>query len=202
MTFHRAASSAFSALLLFSSGAYSATIDFPPYYDGNANGYHGDPIASNRGAAWTGVAQSFTALDSQITFGVYTAPYTFELTPTQYVFSLYSGDGVFASLLSQKSATFPSGRETFFPLLSVDFSSTSLTANQKYTVAISLPDFALPAAGTFANAAVMYAGSSSSGNANSYSAGTFYYVGSNYNPTSFSDRDLAFKVTAVPEPNS
>lgn len=184
--------------LLISSNAYSAAIDFPPSASLRSNTIAANDAAN--GNIWTGVAQSFTALDSQVLFGFY----TFEQTqvPTAVQFSLYAGDGTFASLLSQKSATLLSGTAFSPTLLSVDFSSTTLTINQKYTVAISLPGFALPAAGSYANVSVLYAGTDAGGDPNPYAGGTFYYLGSSYPPAFFFDRDIAFRVTAVPEPST
>jgi hypothetical protein len=186
-----------AALVTLTPFAIASTIDYQPA------GSHFQYIASNDpvyGNVWTGVAQSFTAEDPLVSFGFYT--FESQQTATEVLFSLYSGDGQFASLLSQKTATLISGTWSNPTLLSVDFSGTTLSVGQKYTVAITLPNAELPPSGTYSNVSIEYAGTASDGNANPYAGGTFYYTGSSYPPSYFYDRDIAFRVSPVPEPEN
>lgn len=200
MSFHQPRTLLYiAALSLVAKSATSATVDYPP------TGIYSSTISANAspsGDVWTGVAQSFTALDVKIVFGFYLFKDSPADSAVQY--TLYSGDGQFATVLSQKVITLTSG--TFFnpTLLTVDFSDSALTVGEKYTVALSSPSFALPAAGSYNNVSIRYAGLSLAGNPNPYSDGTFYYTGSDYPPTRFFDRDIAFRVTAapIPEPSS
>jgi len=184
------------ASLLAASESYAIPIDFPPLTGGNT-------IAANdtvNGNIWTGEAQSFTALDPNVLFGFY----MFEQSqiPSSLLFSLYAGDGIFTNLLSQQSTVLSTGTIANPSLVTVDFASVNLVVGAKYTVAVTLPSQGLPPTGTYSNASVMYAGSSGSGNPNPYTDGSFYYVGSSYNPAFFLNRDIAFKVTPVPEPST
>lgn len=155
---------------------------------------------------YIGLAQSFTTQDPNVTFGFYV--FLPDLTPganpvsMNLLYSLYSGDGTFTTLLSQRPATLSSGTAFSPTLLSVDFSNTNLVVNAKYTVALTLATQSLPAVGTLSNASALYAGTNSNGNPNPYLGGTFYIFGSSFNPGSFADRDLAFRVTPVPEPSA
>ena len=176
------------------SAANSATFDLPPLVVGNKIAAN-DTVNNN---IWIGEAQSFTAQDSNVLFGFYL--YESAQVPTDVLFSLYAGDGTFSTLLSQRPATLLSGTPQSPVLLSVDFSSTTLTVNSKYTVVITMPTMTLPPIGTQANVGVMFAGSNGSGNPNPYAGGSFYYFGSSINPSFFLDRDIAFRVTPVPEP--
>ena len=176
--------------------AQAAVIDVPPVGLGNTIAAN-DTVLNN---IWTGEAQSFTAQDPNIQFGFW----MFEQSqvPTGLLFSLYSGDGVFTTLLAQRAATLNSGTIANPTLVTVDFSAINLVPNSKYTVAVTLPSQGLPPLGTYSNASVMLGGSNATGNPNPYSGGSFYYVGSAYNPAFFLDRDIAFRVTPIPEPST
>lgn len=182
--------------LSFTATAQASVIEFPPLNISNN-------VAANvpaQGNVWTGLSQSFTAQDPNVTFGFYV--FLQAQVPTPLLYSLYSGDRTFSTLLAQRATTLSAGTAFSPTLLTVDFSGINLLVNAKYTVALTLPTQDLPAAATYSNASALYAGTSSSGIPNPYQGGSFFFVGSSYNPASFEDRDLAFRVTPVPEPSA
>ena len=177
-----------------SSSAFAGVIDYQPSLNGNAQN-----IAANEpqyGNVWTGVSQSFTAEDSQVSFGFYT--FSNRGIPTAVLFSLYAGDNTFNSLLSQRSTTWVSGTYSNPTLLAVDFSDTLLSVGIRYTVSLSLPGRILPTLGTKSDVSIRFANQPFSGqNTNPYSGGSFFYTGATYTPSSFSNWDAAFKVTPI-----
>ncbi len=189
------------ALALLSTLSLTATanavvIEFPPLNISN-NVAANVPAQAN---VWTGLSQSFTAQDPNVTFGFYV--FLQAQVPTNLLYSLYSGDGTFSTLLAQQAATLSAGTALSPTLLTVDFSSINLLVNAKYTVGLTLPTQGLPVAATYSNASALYAGLNTAGTSNPYQGGSFYFVGSSYSPASFADRDLAFRITSVPEPNA
>jgi hypothetical protein len=168
--------------------ATAGTIDFPPVGNSFQN------VAANvpaNGNVWTGLAQSFTAEDSHVSFGFYVGNFTGAPVSDTLLFRLYSGDGQFSNFLGQATAT--ANIASFASeLVQVDFSSIALTVGSQYTVVASLPSQQLPPLGTSSDLSVRY----NSAN-NSYPGGRFYFVGASYDQSqpAFALRELAFNVT-------
>lgn len=181
---------------LTSASVQASVIDYP------SGGQYSQSIAANvpsSGNAWIGIAQSFTAEDSNIKFGFY--GFDFSASSDQVLLSLYSGDGNFSNLLGQQLVSISPGLPYRDVFIEADFSSITLGVGSSYTVAATLPSQALPNSGTYSNASLNY-----NSNSNSYPGGRFYFLGSSYdqNQPVFSNRELAFKVTpaAVPVPGA
>ena len=186
-----------SALILVMATlpAQAATIVVPPSGNNSNNVANNTPAMGN---VWTGIAQSVTAVDKNVTFGFY----LFGSSPSSLLYSLYAGDGIFGTALKQVLVSAPS-TGAFNPILtSADFSDVDLVLGQRYTFKASLPGEGLPPLGTSSDASAVYAGV----NNNPYADGRFYFTGSAFNQSlpAFSSRDLAFSmsgvVAAVPEP--
>lgn len=185
--------------LALSGTVNAGVIDFP-------SGDRWNNIAANvpaNGNVWTGLAESFTAQDSNVLFGFYIANYGRAAAVTDsLVFTLYSGDGLFSNVLDQVTANVTNLPSRASELVQVDFSSTTLTPGNQYTVVVSPLSQGLPQSGTYSDLGVSYNSIN-----NSYADGRFYFVGASYNQSlpAFANRDLAFKVTpvnAVPEPET
>jgi PEP-CTERM motif len=175
------------------SGARAEAIVVPPASTG------GLFIAQNyaTSGSWSGVAQSFVARDALISLGFYF--YQSSITPEVIVYSLYAGDGVSGPLLAQRSFSLGLTPGTFPPLIPVNFSAVSLTPGLMYTVSASTASGLLPPVDSRSNALAMYSGSPGA-----YADGRFYYIGGSFDNSSIeiAGRDLAFSVSAVPEPAS
>lgn len=170
--------------------AYAGVIDFPGTTSNNSNNVAANDPAN--GNVWTGVAESFTAQDPQVSFGFYVANYSGgPVTNSPILFSLYVGDGQFTTLLKQVTATISLANFTS-GLVQIDLSSISLVPGNRYTVVASLPSQQLPPLGTYSALSVLYNSLS-----DSYTGGRFYFVGGTYDESlsAYSLRDLAFKVT-------
>lgn len=176
--------------------ASAGVVQFPPY------GGYSQQIAANDpafGNVWSGVGQSFTAEDAAISFGFYVFNNSAAALNARYM--LYSGDGVGGTLLGQQQVVIPASGFTS-SVATVDFSGIPLSVGSKYTVFLTPLAGGEPAVGAYFGANILYAGNNAAGNPNPYTAGTFYYLGSNYAASSFFDRDIAFRMSpaAVPEP--
>lgn len=177
---------------LAASAAQAATVSLPP-----AQNPSFQAIAANDQPSfniWTGVAQSVTAVDTNVTFGFYLTA----LQPSQVLYSLYAGDGVFSSSLKQVIVNVPAANSSA-ALFSADFSDITLAVGSMYTFRASLLSEGLPLPGTYAPVEGTYAGSN-----NPYSGGRFWFSGAPYDQSSpaFANRDLAFEMvgTAAPVP--
>jgi len=152
---------------------------------------------SSAGNVWSGIAQSITAVDQNVSFGFYLFGNS---VASPIVYSLFEGDGVSGNMLKNVNVTSPSTgfSSTITPTMA-DFSSINLIIGQKYTFLATMPEFAYPPLGTYSDASAKY------GASDSYAGGRFYFTGSFYNQNlpAFSTRDLAFSmigVSPVPEP--
>ena len=156
----------------------------------------------SNGSIWTGVAQSFTALDAQVLAGFYVGNYSGAAISDPLLFSLYAGDGTFSNLLGQVSATVTLANNAT-ELLLVNLASVTLTPGNSYTLVVSLPNQALPVSGDpgtfnpYGSAPYSQVSVIFNSQSNSYPAGQFYYVGSSYNESFFANWDLAFAVMPV-----
>lgn len=156
-------------------------------------------VAANlpvQNSIWAGIAQSVTAVDSNVTFGFYFTG----SAPSSVMYTLRSGDGPDGSILKQVTSQIP--MTNFDPVLVIaDFSDISLAVGQKYTFEASLPGGAMPATGSTSASYASYAGVN-----DPYPGGRFYFAGANYDQEvpAISNRDLAFSMAgvsaAVPEP--
>lgn len=142
---------------------------------------------------WTGLSQSFTAENPHVLFGFYVVNYSGKALSDTVLFSLYSGSGQFSALIAQAAAAVELA-ESKSKLLQVAFSSISLTPGEQYTVAVTMPSQGLPAAGKYSPLGVFIYGQD-----NAYSGGQFYYLGSSYPASEFTNWDLAFNVTPTAE---
>lgn len=179
----RLAFCAAAALVAGESAAKAATLVYSP-------GPFSNNTAANIpqfGNVWTGIAQSITALDTNVSFGFY----LFGQGNASVLYSLYAGDGPFGAPLKQVTVVNPAGSGLPSTPVSADFSSVALTVGQRYTFKASLPSEGLPASGTYSGVSAAYATGD-----NPYSDGRFYFTGSNYN-SSFPERDLAFSMTGI-----
>jgi len=177
----------------FCGAAHAATITYLP-------GTNSQSVAEDipgSSSVWTGIAQSVTAVDTNVSFGFY----LFGASSSPVLYSLYAGDGVSGTALEQVLVTSPVADGFHATLALADFSSVTLTVGEKYTFVASLPGGGLPAIGTSSVASAAYAGLD-----NPYADGRFYFTGASYNESlpAFADRDLAFSMTgtspsAVPE---
>jgi len=183
------------ALGLFGGAAQAAVQDYPPSGGSSQSVAANAPVSFN---IWTGVAQSFVTPDAHIDFGFYM------LNPTAadeaVKFSLFSGDGLFTTLLGARSATVLGGLGITTQLVTVDFSAIGLSVGGSYTVEVSRPDGSLPPVGTYTSSYILYHSL-----ADSYPGGRFYFTGASYDESFFAKRDIAFKITpvaGVPEPDA
>lgn len=165
--------------------ASAAIIEVLPTFGG------GNSIESNApqfGNVWTGVNQSFTAVDANIKFGFYWNNFS---DSESIIYTLREGDGNMGDVVATRSATITSTITGTPELFEVDFSSISLLIGQHYTMGVSLAQKVL-GVGEKANSSAVYAGVDN----NLYAGGQFYYSGSAYD-NNFPLRDIAFRMTGV-----
>jgi PEP-CTERM motif len=186
-----------TAFLATSASASAATVNFPPPAFANSQ-----TIAANDPAnrnVWTGIAQSVTAINTNVMFGFY----LFGPSSSQALISVYSGDGIFSNPLKQVSIVTPSALPGSSVLTLADFSDIDLNIGQRYTFRLSLLSESLPPPGQYSTPSAAYAGLT-----NPYTGGRFWFSGASYNQAlpAFADRDLAFFMQGtsapVPEPST
>jgi hypothetical protein len=194
MKFHTALATTL-ALTLGAGVANAATVGFGPTGFSQQVAVN-DPEFTN---VWTGIAQSVTAVDTNVQFGFY----VFGSAPSTALMSLYAGNGIFANPLKQVTINTPQASGLASVLVMADFRDIDLVVGQQYTFRLSLPSEGLPPLGTFSIASASYAGP-----INPYAGGRFWFSGASYDQSlpAFADRDLAFSMqgmtTAVPEPGT
>lgn len=152
-----------------------------------------DNTTASGGFSYTGIAQSVTVLDPNVTFGFYLRGES----PSQILYSLYAGDGVFGAPLKQVVVNAPVTTSPISGLTIADFSDVTLVVGQRYTFRASLPNEGLPPSGAESAAGAYYAGG-----IDAYTAGRFYFTGSSLGEgqPALPTTDLAFVMTGVPEP--
>lgn len=183
-----------AATLVIATPARSADFALPP-----SGGYF-QQVAANQptfGNVWTGIGQSFVAVAQQMRFGFYALDT--DASADSVLFRLIEGDGLGGTVLAQRSVTLAAGPAYRRSLMEADFSAVNLTEGSHYTVMASLPGQGLPAIDTSTSIGFEYA--QTGANPGLYPDGRFYYSGSAYD-LAFGGRDLAFSITAVPEPGT
>jgi hypothetical protein len=198
------------AASILSNSASAGTIDYPCTTSSGCSFQYVAADDPTNGNVWTGLSESFTAQDPNVLAGFYVFNPTGTSISDPLLFSLYTGNGTFSTLLGSVSATATLASDTS-ELLEVNFSSIPLTPGNQYTLAVTLPSQGLPVAGPGSyqhtgTGEYSQVGVFINSESNSYPGGQFYYLGSSYSESFFANWDLAFNVTpvasATPEPGT